>query len=1137
MAVPTLLSERQIQAQMLASIVAALGINDLNLGSAIDVLTQAPAQETFALYFKLAQISRLRELKNLRGTDLDNIAFEYDLTRYSALKASGSVTVQRPSSFTKVATSFYAGTNAPVIGNTTINVNNAADALYSTAGTLILGRGTNNAEEVAYSIAPVNNTNFWTFTLDSALTANHAVEESVILSQGSDEPIAKGSIVRVPATSTKAEIQFSVSNDYTLLKGEAELANVAVEAVVAGVGGNIPIRAINGSTAFKTPPFTDVRAYNPAKFTNGVNREGDDAFRDRIRSAGDLLTKGVKNAIKAALVGVLDPESAKRVVSASIVLPVGDVGDVKVYIDDGSGFEPSFSSRGYELVRGTATGGEQRLQLDYFPVAKAMIKSSLSEPYDFSGSTKTLIYTVNGVEETVSFEVADFAAAGAATADEVVSIINDAAILIESRTSDNGSNLTLTPKSNTNETFQITGGTAVAILGLTTDVRNTLKLYRDDIELSKDGSTAYLDSQNTAPFNLAAIGGFPQTLTVVVDAKTANVQTATFQSADAANTAAVTGAEVVAVLNRDLAGMVASYVSATSKIRMTSNTANSSSSAMKVNGGTINDVTNGLNFDTTQVVGTNRDYILNRELGIVELTTPLTANQSITTGSLYTRGYLRAGLPQSYAPNNTETLLIKVDGGSAQTITFDASFAAGLSAADSATFINAQLSGATASARTIGSLVYLEITTNSYDGGSIEITGSSTGNAAFGFTLDSVASNRDALKAFALTANTGPYVFVEADNLVVILDNNSTDFTFSPILNYTGAVTTGTSTTVFAASAFATIFTVADELIDYYVAFTSGANTTSETITDAALVSGDSWKYTFSGAPTGFASYAVNDLIRITDMDDAGNNGYFLITAKGAADVTVTNTAGVAATGQTGTGLLSLRRAIGDYVESTGTITVGSAFAATPSIADPFIVIPSTVDNLVAFLNNTKITSLSTKASIQGATNNTKLQITSLENGSDGYVQVTGGSANTALGFATTLTNGVSAYDYWTGLLAVAHKVIYGDDTNLITYPGVGAAGITFRVMAPTVNGVTVQLNVTLAEGISIAALENEIRSAVSGYINSLGVGVDLIVERIRSAVMAVSGVIDVSVSTPAANIATADNELQRVADPDIIIG
>ena len=99
-----------------------------------------------------------------------------------------------------------------------------------------------------------------------------------------------------------------------------------------------------------------------------------------------------------------------------------------------------------------------------------------------------------------------------------------------------------------------------------------------------------------------------------------------------------------------------------------------------------------------------------------------------------------------------------------------------------------------------------------------------------------------------------------------------------------------------------------------------------------------------------------------------------------------------------------------------------------------------------------------------------------------------------------------------------------------------GAAGVQFQVLAPTVREISVSVNVTLEAGISISSLENEIKTQITGYVNNLGVGDDVIIEEIASAVIQINGIIDVSVDTPSVNIAIADNEICRVKESNILI-
>ncbi|MCG3175464.1 MAG: hypothetical protein MOGMAGMI_00393 [Candidatus Omnitrophica bacterium] len=1133
-------SQRQIQTDLITTLIAELGLNDINPGSVLDVLTSAIAQEDFAQYVQMAQIARLVDLDAITDSDLDNKAFEYGITRRLARAARGKVSILRPENFVKVSTNFFAGSPAPIIGNTSIDVNDASSGLIGSSGTLILGRGTTNEEEVTYSVVPTNNINYFTFTLDNPLTKNHAIEESVILKQGNDQLILAGTQVRVPSTGTNSEIIYTLDNDALLFAGEARLDNVDVTAQVPGSSGNIAIKSIQGQFGWVSQPFPGARVENISRFTSGRDYETDDELRDRIRSTIQSLSRGVKEAILNAIVGLVDTETAKRVVSANVIPPLDECGPVKVYIDDGTGFEPSFSSRGFEEIVRSATGGEERLQLELFPIVKAQIETNLQEPYNMSGVPLTLTYNVGTQSETVNFVFTDFEFPDNATAEEIVTAINDKATLIEARTSQNGQKLVITAKKDINESLQVTGGTANSILGFPVNLNDTLYLFKDDILMSKDGETAFLDSQNQSPYNFMAIGPFPHTLTFIIDGKTANPQTVTFQALDFSDPTSISPQEIVKVINDQLVGALAETSDNNTRVRITSNTKLSSKSRVQITGGSANDSLNGLNFTTIEKVGVDRDYTLNRELGIIELNEPLIAGSSITAGSLFTRAKIRAALPENYSPVAGQTLDIVVDGGSTQTITFDVSFLGGVSAEGTSIFINNQLEGATAYVRQIAGINYLEISTNTYLNGTIEILSTSTGNGAFNFPLDEEQTSQIARKAYRVSGNSGPYSFKENDSLVVILDNDIINSTFSVVLNYAGEVTNGVSTTQFANSDFGIVFPINEDIKDYDVSFLDGANTVLGNGTTVTDQGGDIFRVEFSVLPVDLNDISIGDLVKITNFNQNGNNGFFKITAVntvGNGYIEFENENGIPETLGNADVLMSQTRNISQYIAVGGQITVSSAFANIPAITDPFIILPTTTKNLVEFLNNTKITSLSTKADIESVEDGTKVQISSKKDGSDGYIQVAGGLANSQLNFNTEVLRGLTAYDYYTGLVWLVHRTIYGDDSDLITFPGIGAAGITFQVLAPTVREVAINLNVTLREGISIASLENEIKSEVTAYINNLGVGQDIIIEEIRARVIRIAGVSDVVLNSPTQNIAIAQNELGRTRESLILVG
>jgi uncharacterized phage protein gp47/JayE len=1129
----SLKSEEQIFGDAFARIQAELGLNDANPGSVLSMLLEAMAAEDFEQYLQMVQIIRNFNLDTTTGTDLDNRASEFGLTRALAKKATGLITIQRADSFQKVSTSFYAGKPAAVAGNTVIYVNDASSLLFGTAGTLVIGRGTDNEEQVTYSVAPVDNTNYWSIAV-SPLSNNHGLDESVILAQGGDITISAGTLVVVPATGTSEEIDFTIDQDTLLPTGEAEIDNVSVTCTEAGTQGNIPVNAITGSTAFPTPPFSGAQAINEAAYTTGQDRETDEELRGRIKNTIQSLSRGIKSAILNGIIGLVDSATAKRVVSAAIVLPVSTDENVKIYIDDGTGFEPSFESEGYESVLEAARGGETRLQLQHLPVVKAQVETNLAQPYNMSTGNLTLTFIVGGTSETITFFPADFEFPGSVTAQEIVTLINERATLIQARTAESGQKIVITAVADTNESIQVTGGTANAILAFPTDERSTLYLYVNDRLISKDGNTASVLSA-AGTFNFAALGGGSWPLNIIVDGKSANPQVVTLVSGDFSVPAAATPSEVVTAINARLAGATASVDTTGTKVKISSNQPFSSLGQIQVTGGSAN---TALAFGTSNVIGTDKQYTLNRFLGQIELVDALSADDSVTAGSLYTRAYLRTAAAENYVISAGQTLVVTVDG-TDQTVTFANNGT--YTAQQVADLINASLVGGFARTRTIGGLNYLEVSTSSHAlaTGSIKVKSTSTA-VALNFTYDTTVSNQRPQQAFQVSGSAGAYVFLLNTSLIVVLDDSPATKTYTVPMSFAGVLTGASSTTVFAALAFNTVFTANDDIKNFFLVMTSGGNSTTGTVSTVSHTGGNTWRYVFSALPTNLNRFAAGDHVTFSSMQNAANNGPFIVTSVNTAGngyIEVTNASGVAESGSTGAMAVGARRQISAYTALTGAITLGSGLPVTPAISDTFAVLPSTVANVLKHMRNTRITPISASADIDASDHGTKIQISSLAKGSDGYVQVTGGSANTVLNFSTTTYRGLQGYQYFTNLLALVNKTIYGDDADPVSFPGIGAGGIQFDIQAPTVQSITFSLDLTLESGFSLTGLSDQIKSAVTQYVNGLGVGDSVILSEVIAAVMAVTGVSDVSIVSPTENVLSAENQLARCRSSDITLG
>ncbi len=496
----TLKSFPQIVGSMATKVTAETPITDFTDGSVILTLLEAAAQEDFQQYVQMLNIIRNYNLDTTEGTDLDRKASEFGLTREPAKPHSGLVTIT-DTSFTKIATKLYAGLAGPTAGSTVINVDDASS--FPASGSIYIGRGTTNSEgPITYSSAPVNNVSFWTITLDVALINDHGTDESVVLAQGGARVVDAGTEVEIPETDVSEAVKFELNQTITLLDGEDTFSGILVTALEPG-GFRVPANSI---ISFPNSPFTGAAVANPLPFVNGRDLETDQELRDRIRNTIQALSRGTKNSVSNAILNLIDEESNTAITSVNVVPPVNLAdGPTRVYIDNGNGLEPTFASIGLESIVVAATGGEVFFQLQNFPLIKASVASQNTAPFNLSGS-ETIIVKVGVDEETFTFAASDFEVPGKATATEISEAINNRAVLIEARTitDDEGQKVIINPRARTNEELTVDpSSSAQAALNFSELTVFTLKLYKNDKLLTKDGITASIQSL-AQPFNLAA---------------------------------------------------------------------------------------------------------------------------------------------------------------------------------------------------------------------------------------------------------------------------------------------------------------------------------------------------------------------------------------------------------------------------------------------------------------------------------------------------------------------------------------------------------------------------------------------------------------------------------------------------------
>jgi uncharacterized phage protein gp47/JayE len=155
-------------------------------------------------------------------------------------------------------------------------------------------------------------------------------------------------------------------------------------------------------------------------------------------------------------------------------------------------------------------------------------------------------------------------------------------------------------------------------------------------------------------------------------------------------------------------------------------------------------------------------------------------------------------------------------------------------------------------------------------------------------------------------------------------------------------------------------------------------------------------------------------------------------------------------------------------------------------------------------------------------------------NPANGHVKLTQTSYPNGLTVGDVVT---ATFTYWTGLVAEAQRIIDRDPDDLVNYPGYRAAGILVRVLVPQILYQSVSANITVQQGFSQSSVAESVVAAISRYINSLGVGEDLIFAELVEQCMVVPGMYNINFSAPTEDKVVLDTQLARVLSSAITVG
>lgn len=111
--------------------------------------------------------------------------------------------------------------------------------------------------------------------------------------------------------------------------------------------------------------------------------------------------------------------------------------------------------------------------------------------------------------------------------------------------------------------------------------------------------------------------------------------------------------------------------------------------------------------------------------------------------------------------------------------------------------------------------------------------------------------------------------------------------------------------------------------------------------------------------------------------------------------------------------------------------------------------------------------------------------------------------------------------------IAEVQSIIDGDGTE--NNPGYRAAGVNVEVLAPSIVTQDVTMTATVDSGVDIDQIKVDINTVLTNYINTLGVGADIIYNELVAAVMSVFGVLDVDITVPASNVTIASSQVGRL--------
>jgi len=224
-----------------------------------------------------------------------------------------------------------------------------------------------------------------------------------------------GTQIVVPASGGQDEIVFSTTEEGTIADTFQDSNSVDIVADSAGTIGNVAPATITG---FSSKPSGVDTVTNAAALVNGLDRESDDDFRLRLKNQIKGLARAHVDGLETAALTGEDTATGKLVKFAQVVEDPFSLGNVTVYIDDGSGTAESTNTEVTKVVLASAVGAETVIFLPDKPIK---IESAFNLYRNAGLLVKDTDYTLNPASGQINFLPTPFptglTAADAITAD------------------------------------------------------------------------------------------------------------------------------------------------------------------------------------------------------------------------------------------------------------------------------------------------------------------------------------------------------------------------------------------------------------------------------------------------------------------------------------------------------------------------------------------------------------------------------------------------------------------------------------------------------------------------------------------------------------------------------------------------